>query len=148
MIPDPLAILQTLKTHPPQQAVIVEALCIGCVKCISACPVDAIVGTSKQMHTILPDACIGCGLCVAPCPMDCIVLQETNTPLPNEATLLQRMETKQHRLLRAQQQAEAQHQQKRLLAMQTADAQAQRRAKQAYLLQVMQRKRLLPAESS
>ena len=44
---------------------IVEALCIGCVKCISACPVDAIVGTSKQMHTILPDACIGCGLCVA-----------------------------------------------------------------------------------
>ena len=126
---------------------IVEALCIGRVQCISACPVDSIVLTSKQMHTILPHACLCCGLFVAPCPIHCIVLQEPNT-LPNEATLLQRMETKQHRLLRAQQQAETQYQQKRLLATQTADAQAQRRAKQAYLLQVMQRKRLLPAESS
>ncbi|MBC7685440.1 MAG: electron transport complex subunit RsxB [Bdellovibrionales bacterium] len=53
-------------------AFIDEALCIGCTLCIQACPVDAIVGASKQMHTILPSLCTGCDLCVAPCPVDCI----------------------------------------------------------------------------
>lgn len=46
--------------------------CIGCTLCIQACPVDAIVGASKQMHTVLPEWCTGCDLCVAPCPVDCI----------------------------------------------------------------------------
>ena len=55
-------------------AVIDEALCIGCTLCIQACPVDAIVGAAKQMHTILPDQCTGCDLCVAPCPVDCIAM--------------------------------------------------------------------------
>jgi len=49
-----------------------ESLCIGCTLCIQACPVDAIVGAPKQMHTVLPDWCTGCDLCVAPCPVDCI----------------------------------------------------------------------------
>ncbi|HEX9173586.1 MAG TPA: electron transport complex subunit RsxB [Telluria sp.] len=53
-------------------AFIDEALCIGCTLCIQACPVDAILGAAKQMHTILPDLCTGCDLCVAPCPVDCI----------------------------------------------------------------------------
>ncbi len=53
-------------------ALIDEALCIGCTLCIQACPVDAILGAAKQMHTILPDLCTGCDLCVAPCPVDCI----------------------------------------------------------------------------
>ena len=53
-------------------AVIEEAYCIGCTLCIQACPVDAILGAPKQMHTILPDLCTGCDLCVAPCPVDCI----------------------------------------------------------------------------
>lgn len=53
-------------------AVIREDECIGCTKCIQACPVDAIIGASKFMHTILTDICIGCELCVAPCPVDCI----------------------------------------------------------------------------
>ena len=53
-------------------AFIDEALCIGCTLCIQACPVDAILGATKQMHTILPDLCTGCDLCVAPCPVDCI----------------------------------------------------------------------------
>ncbi len=53
-------------------AVIDEARCIGCTLCIQACPVDAILGAAKQMHTILPDLCTGCDLCVAPCPVDCI----------------------------------------------------------------------------
>ncbi|QDZ28557.1 electron transport complex subunit RsxB [Noviherbaspirillum sp. UKPF54] len=55
-------------------AVIDEALCIGCTLCIQACPVDAIVGAAKQMHTVLPQLCTGCDLCVAPCPVDCIAM--------------------------------------------------------------------------
>lgn len=49
-----------------------ESRCIGCTLCIQACPVDAIAGAAKQMHTVLPDWCTGCDLCVAPCPVDCI----------------------------------------------------------------------------
>ncbi|WP_454731237.1 MULTISPECIES: electron transport complex subunit RsxB [Cupriavidus] len=51
-----------------------ESLCIGCTLCIQACPVDAIVGAPKQMHTVLADWCTGCDLCVAPCPVDCIAM--------------------------------------------------------------------------
>ena len=57
---------------PTQIAVIVEADCIGCTKCIQACPVDAIIGASKLMHTVLADLCTGCNLCIPPCPVDCI----------------------------------------------------------------------------
>ncbi|MDF2179321.1 electron transport complex subunit RsxB [Aliiglaciecola sp. CAU 1673] len=53
-------------------AFIREDECIGCTKCIQACPVDAIVGATKQMHTVLTDECTGCDLCVEPCPVDCI----------------------------------------------------------------------------
>jgi electron transport complex protein RnfB len=55
-------------------AVIDESLCIGCTLCIQACPVDAIVGAAKQMHTVVPELCTGCDLCVAPCPVDCIAM--------------------------------------------------------------------------
>lgn len=58
--------------RPPSVAVIDEAYCIGCLKCITACPVDAIVGSAKMMHTVLPDICTGCELCLLPCPTDCI----------------------------------------------------------------------------
>ncbi len=60
---------------PPQVALIIEADCIGCTKCIQACPVDAIVGGSKCMHTVIEPLCTGCELCVPACPVDCIVLQ-------------------------------------------------------------------------
>lgn len=63
---------------PRTLARIVEADCIGCTKCIQACPVDAIVGASKLMHTVIADDCTGCELCVATCPVDCIVLE----PMP------------------------------------------------------------------
>ncbi|TMP85647.1 electron transport complex subunit RsxB [Pseudoalteromonas ruthenica] len=53
-------------------AYIREDECIGCTKCIQACPVDAIVGATRQMHTVLKDECTGCDLCVEPCPVDCI----------------------------------------------------------------------------
>ncbi len=57
---------------PPSAAVIDETACIGCTLCIQACPVDAIVGAAKVMHTVLLDTCTGCELCVPPCPVDCI----------------------------------------------------------------------------
>ena len=59
---------------PAVVARIVEADCIGCTKCIQACPVDAIVGASKRMHTVIADLCTGCELCLPPCPVDCIEL--------------------------------------------------------------------------
>ena len=55
-------------------AIIDEAACIGCTLCIQACPVDAIAGAAKQMHTVIPELCTGCDLCVAPCPVDCIAM--------------------------------------------------------------------------
>lgn len=63
-------------THRPMEmrAVIREDDCIGCTKCIPACPVDAIVGSGKRMHTIFTDLCTGCELCLPPCPVDCIEL--------------------------------------------------------------------------
>ncbi|AQQ68635.1 electron transport complex subunit RsxB [Microbulbifer agarilyticus] len=64
-------------------AFIREAECIGCTKCIQACPVDAIVGAAKQMHTVIVDECTGCDLCVEPCPVDCIDM------VPLEASLQQ-----------------------------------------------------------
>ncbi|CAM3678855.1 electron transport complex subunit RsxB [Parendozoicomonas haliclonae] len=57
---------------PPMVAVIREDECIGCTKCIQACPVDAILGAAKLMHTVIADECTGCDLCVEPCPVDCI----------------------------------------------------------------------------
>ncbi len=57
---------------PKAVALIDEKLCIGCTFCIRACPVDAIAGAAKQMHTVITAECTGCELCVAPCPMDCI----------------------------------------------------------------------------
>ncbi len=62
-------------------AYIREDECIGCTKCIQACPVDAILGAAKQMHTVITDECTGCDLCVAPCPVDCIDMLPIPTTL-------------------------------------------------------------------
>ncbi len=82
-----IALAELLKTSPkplnPEHgeqktrcvATIVEEDCIGCVKCILACPVDAILGAAKQMHTVIESECTGCELCIAPCPMDCIRME-------------------------------------------------------------------------
>ncbi|HCT07974.1 MAG TPA: electron transport complex subunit RsxB [Pseudomonas sp.] len=67
---------------PAQVAYIREAECIGCTKCIQACPVDAIVGAAKLMHTVIADECTGCDLCVVPCPVDCIEMRPATNVLP------------------------------------------------------------------
>jgi electron transport complex protein RnfB len=66
---------------PALVAVIDESRCIGCIKCLPPCPVDAIVGARRQTHTVIVDLCTGCELCVSPCPVDCISMQ----PRPNDS---------------------------------------------------------------
>lgn len=56
--------------------------CIGCTRCIDACPFDAIIGAPQRMHTVIDAACIGCALCVPPCPVDCIALVVAQPPAP------------------------------------------------------------------
>jgi len=82
---DPLPLNPANGVEKPREiAFIDEAVCIGCTKCIQACPVDAIVGASKLMHTILADECTGCELCIAPCPVDCIAMIPATVPADAE----------------------------------------------------------------
>jgi electron transport complex protein RnfB len=68
--------------QPRRVAWIDPTLCIGCTKCIVACPVDAIIGAPKRMHTVIPALCSGCDLCVPVCPVDCILMQPAAPALP------------------------------------------------------------------
>jgi len=78
-------------TKPPAVAVIDEALCIGCTLCIKACPVDAIAGAARLMHTVIAAECTGCELCVPPCPVNCISLVQTGrNPAGKERSALAR----------------------------------------------------------
>ncbi len=73
---EPFLASMQARQKPPLLAVINDEECIGCTKCIQACPVDAIAGSAKSMHVILNTECTGCELCVEPCPMDCIDMIE------------------------------------------------------------------------
>jgi electron transport complex protein RnfB len=73
---------------PAQVALVREAECIGCTKCIQACPVDAIVGAPKLMHTVIAELCTGCELCLPPCPVDCIDLIPAPTSAPRDSHAL------------------------------------------------------------
>jgi Na+-translocating ferredoxin:NAD+ oxidoreductase subunit B len=75
---------------PPLVAWIDESRCIGCARCLPPCPVDAIVGAAKLMHTVLAERCTGCELCLAPCPVDCIELRPAAPAPPNQAALNRR----------------------------------------------------------
>lgn len=100
----------------PQVARIDEDLCIGCVKCIQACPVDAIVGAAKQMHTVIAAECTGCGLCIPPCPVDCIDLVDNPDPTPLRARAEQfraRYEARNERSARRQREREERRRAKR-----------------------------------
>lgn len=66
---------------PKAVALIDEKICIGCTLCIQACPVDAIAGAAKQMHTIIADLCTGCELCIPPCPVECISMETVGATL-------------------------------------------------------------------
>jgi electron transport complex protein RnfB len=68
---------------PKSIAFIDEQICIGCTFCIQACPVDAIVGAAKKMHTVISIECTGCELCIAPCPVDCISMLPPRKPIVN-----------------------------------------------------------------
>jgi electron transport complex protein RnfB len=68
---------------PKALAVIDEQACIGCTLCIQACPVDAILGAAKRMHTVIADECTGCELCLPPCPVDCIHMQPVAVDIDN-----------------------------------------------------------------
>ncbi|MCD8504363.1 MAG: electron transport complex subunit RsxB [Burkholderiaceae bacterium] len=87
---------------PLRVAVIDEQHCIGCTLCIQACPVDAIVGANKRMHTVLADWCTGCDLCLPPCPVDCIEMVEVpgqpNWTMENALLARHRYEQRQQRL--------------------------------------------------
>lgn len=79
-------------------ALINETDCIGCTKCVQACPFDAIIGANKQLHTVLKTECTGCGLCVDPCPVDCITMIEIEKPLYNLERSKQRRRMRRERL--------------------------------------------------
>ncbi|MCG8435935.1 MAG: electron transport complex subunit RsxB [Gammaproteobacteria bacterium] len=68
---------------PKLLAIIDEDTCIGCTLCIQACPVDAILGAAKQMHTVIADECTGCELCIPPCPVDCIAMVGMDEKIAN-----------------------------------------------------------------
>ena len=85
-----------VKTQPKAVALIDEAACIGCTACIRACPVDAIMGASKFMHTVISDECTGCGLCLPPCPVDCIdMIPSEQEYLPAALAYLRRYKAEQ-----------------------------------------------------
>ena len=86
-------------------AFIDESRCIGCTLCIQACPVDAIVGAAKLMHTVIAAQCTGCRLCVPPCPVDCIVINDLEPRTPerrasDQAAALARYARRNERLQR------------------------------------------------
>jgi electron transport complex protein RnfB len=72
---------------PPRVAWIDESRCIGCARCLAPCPVDAIIGAAKYMHTVLAERCTGCELCLPPCPVDCIEMRPGPQPAANQPAL-------------------------------------------------------------
>lgn len=89
----------------PAVAYIRKTECIGCTKCIQACPVDAILGAAKQLHTILTQECTGCGLCIPPCPVDCIDIITLKIPAYQPEKTRQRFYQRKERLSKIKLQA-------------------------------------------
>lgn len=128
-------------TRLPAVAIIREEECIGCTKCIQACPVDAIIGSAKHMHSILESECTGCGLCIEPCPVDCIdlVLLPSSEPKYDKDLARKRYEARKVRLLSYEQARQKLYQEKRNLSLDTEDKQKELRAKQDYIQQALMR---------
>ncbi|ASQ47377.1 RnfABCDGE type electron transport complex subunit B [Legionella clemsonensis] len=128
-----------LNRRAPTVALIRETECIGCTKCIQACPVDAIVGSGKLMHSIISHECTGCGLCIEPCPVDCIELVSVAESTYDKKRARERFNARQARLLREEQEKQQTYRQKRQLAKKTEDNLQDIKAKQAYILQALAR---------
>ncbi|MCH9644591.1 MAG: RnfABCDGE type electron transport complex subunit B [Gammaproteobacteria bacterium] len=117
--PEPYVPEMLEKQKPDLLVVVREEDCIGCTKCIQACPVDAIIGAAKQMHTVITDACNGCELCIPPCPVDCIDLIELPQRSRTQRQQLaqqskQRFDAHQQHLLRQQELIKLKHQKAKL----------------------------------
>lgn len=126
-------------TREPTMAVIREAECIGCTKCIQACPVDAIIGAGKLMHSIINHECTGCGLCVEPCPVDCIEMVRLPSPEYSHEVARDHFNAKQVRLLRDEHDKQQAYREKRKLAPITDGERHDKQAKQDYILQALNR---------
>ncbi|MDO8953428.1 MAG: RnfABCDGE type electron transport complex subunit B [Gammaproteobacteria bacterium] len=119
-------------------AFIREEECIGCTKCIQACPVDAIIGAAKQMHTVITDECTGCMLCVEPCPVDCIDLTETKPDALDKADhYRQRHYARLERLEGLELVSKTKHQALKKASAPTVDNSAE--AKKAYIAEALLR---------
>lgn len=126
-------------TREPVRVSIREAECIGCTKCIQACPVDAIVGSAKQMHTIIQQECTGCRLCIAPCPVDCIDVTDVDSLQYDRDTAKARYTFRQYRLERLKQEREERRRQKQQLVSQQLQDE-EKKAKQDYIAQAIKRR--------
>ena len=126
-------------TRPAQLAYIREAECIGCTKCIQACPVDAIIGSAKQLHHILSHECTGCGLCIEPCPVDCIEMHPLEKTTYASDLARQRFQQKKIRQLQEVANKERAYREKKRLTAQTAPSTADIKAKQDYIQDALTR---------
>ncbi len=125
-------------TRAPSLALIREEECIGCTKCIQACPVDAILGSASEMHVIIETECTGCGLCVAPCPVDCIEMLPVETLSFDKKKAKNRFHAKKVRALRATEtQAHLYREKSKLLKEEKYTE--EKEAKKAYILAALQR---------
>lgn len=140
---DPTPYIPTVieQTRQPAVAIIQEAECIGCTKCIQACPVDAIIGSAKTLHTVIEHECTGCGLCIEPCPVDCIDIQTLPTPVYDPLLARQRFKERQIRLIRSEQSKQQLYREKRRLAVLSTDQKGEKQAKQNYILQALARQK-------
>ncbi len=123
-------------TRSPSIAVIRESECIGCTKCIQACPVDAIVGSNKRMHTVVTDLCTGCNLCIEPCPVDCIDIIDIPKATFNKSEAKKRFNQRNKRLLEQNEKKVAHYQENKSLSKKNDIA-----AKQDYIKRLLKNKR-------
>lgn len=126
-------------TRHPSLAFIREAECIGCTKCIQACPVDAIVGSAKLMHTVLSTECTGCGLCVEPCPVDCIEMVDIPEASYDKNLARERANAKQMRQRLDDEKKAQSYLDKRQFLTQQTDISQEIKAKQDYIQQALAR---------
>lgn len=123
--------LASAKHRAPALALIREEDCIGCTKCLQACPVDSIIGSAKLMHTVMPDECTGCGLCVEPCPVDCIDMVVQSAPAFDKDKARFRSQARHQRRQGQEEALQIEHREKKQLNAMAHD----------YIVQAMQRKR-------